>query len=1156
MNLTMIFTIIIALTCQISRRPVGIKQANQLYHHPHGVITNNFDPTYIDHIIVLDIIHQKVINMYGKLKSPCKHTNMYLSLMLILVANDVNLNPGPSACSENESTKYPCGTCDKTVGWSERGIVCDTCNQWYHANCQSMTTKSYEDHVGDSAIAWDCIMCGCPNYSTFCYSMVFSTSNHFSALADTTIDNIPDNIKPLHASTPTRKHRNNHRQNKGNHNSTLRILNVNFQSAKNKPAEINNLIDSTKPDIIFGTETWLDASIKDQQFFPDGFNIYRTDRKINGGGVLIAVKDSLITSAVPELHTDCEIVWCKLEIVGHKTLYLSAYYNPKTSNTIGYVEYGKSIEKACKIKNALVISAGDFNLPGWDWENNNIKPNTQHFMNHDQFGNILDDNSLQQLVKIPTRGTNTLDLIITNQPSSFNRIETLPGLSDHDIVFTEVNIQAKKSTQKPRNITLYRKANWDNIQHDLKEILADIKIMENNNASVNTMWSKFQTELEASIKRNIPSKTARKKDGFPWISKDIKKLIKKRDRWYKRKKKSGNNKDKKKFKELKRKTQQELRKAYWKYIDGIISPSIDNPDQPYGCMKKFWTFIKHRKSDGNSIPPLKSDGILHPESKDKANILNSQFQQAFSQKEEITRDQFRTRCNMNGQFKEMGNINITENGILKLLKSLNPNKAAGPDNISPRVLKHLATDISPILTIIFRRSYSTGEVPSVWKSANVCPVYKKGKKYDPINYRPISLTCISCKLMEHIITSNIMTHASSQNIMYPLQHGFRKGLSCETQLIEFVDDITRNLDQGKQTDCLIMDFSKAFDKVSHSLLLHKLNHYGISGKTNKWIQSFLENRSQSVVVEGESSSEIPVESGVPQGSVLGPSLFLYYINDMPAGIKGTVRLFADDTILYVTVATDTDTANLQQDLDKLAHWETTWLMKFHPEKCNVLTISKKRNTIKRDYTLHGHTLEPVTSAKYLGVTMTSDLKWGEHINNICTKANRTIGFLKRNVNVANKSIKEKAYMSLVRPSLEYACTVWDPYQQNDIHKLDMVQRRAARYVTNKYDRSSVTDIIHQLDWPSLEDRRKVSRLSMMYKIRNNKVDVDASNKLIPTTRPSRNNNQMSMQIPSCRTTARKESFYPRTIREWNTLPDATVSAESVDSFKALVRLSL
>ena len=873
--------------------------------------------------------------------------------------------------------------------------------------------------------------------------------------------------------------------------------------------------------------------------------------------MLIAVKDHLITSAVPELHTDCEIVWCKLEIVGLKTLYLSAFYNPKTSNIKGYEDYGKSMGKANRISNAFIISAGDFNLPGWDWEKNNIRPNTQHQTIHENFGEILDDNGLQQMVKVPTRGTNTLDLIITNQPTSVNRIETLPGLSDHDIVFAEINIQPKKFTQKPRNITLYSKANWNNIQEDLKEVLKDIRKMNNEKADINIMWTKFQSDLEMSIKKNIPSKTAKKKDGFPWITRDIKRLIKKRDRWYRRQKKSRHNQDITKYKDLKRQTQQELRKAYWKYVDGIVSTSEENNNQPFSCMKKFWTFIKHRRSDGSSIPPLKSDGILHSDSTEKANILNGQFQQAFSHKHDITEAEFKNKCKMQGKFKEIHNINITENGVLKLLNSLNPNKAAGPDNISPRVLKHLAHDIAPILTIIFRRSYETGEIPDIWRTANVCPVYKKGKKYDPINYRPISLTCISCKLMEHIVTSNIMTHASEQNIMYPLQHGFRKGLSCETQLIEFVDDVTKNLDQGKQTDCLIMDFSKAFDKVSHSLLVHKLHHYGITGKTNAWIKNFLNNRSQSVVVESETSSEIPVESGVPQGSVLGPSLFLFYINDMPANIKGTVRLFADDTIAYITISNDTDANNLQQDLDNLAEWETTWLMKFHPEKCNILTISKKRTTITRNYILHGHTLERLTSAKYLGVTITSDLKWGEHVNNICKKANKTIGFLKRNINISNKTIKEKAYMSLVRPTLEYASAVWDPYQQNDIHRINMVQRRAARYVTNNYrNTSSVTEMLQRLEWPTLEDRRKNCRLSMMFKIKNNEVDIDARHKLQEMSRPCRNNNSMAMQIPSCRTTARKESFYPRTIKEWNTLPEATVSAESLDSFKTLLRHSV
>ena len=191
---------------------------------------------------------------------------------------------------------------------------------------------------------------------------------------------------------------------------------------------------------------------------------------------------------------------------------------------------------------------------------------------------------------------------------------------------------------------------------------------------------------------------------------------------------------------------------------------------------------------------------------------------------------------MNGQFPSAPEINITCAGVLKLLQKLNPNKAAGPDNIRPKILKELAAEIAPILTIIFRRSLETREVPPDWRSANVSPVYKKGDRYKAENYRPISLTCICCKLKEHIITSHIMGHADRNNILYPLQYGFRSKRSCETQLIEFIDETSNNMASGKQTDVLIMDFSKAFDKVSHSLLVHKLEHYGIRGKTNNWIK--------------------------------------------------------------------------------------------------------------------------------------------------------------------------------------------------------------------------------------------------------------------------------------------------------------------------------
>ena len=217
----------------------------------------------------------------------------YLVIILIQTSNDINPNPGPDA------TIYPC---DQPVTWDDRGILCDTCNQWYHISCQSMGTRSYNEIANDCAIAWDCIMCGCPNYSTLCYSLIFSTSNHYRVLSDTCLASPrpPNNIRPIHASTPDRK-----RNRRAKENISLRILNVNFQSIKGNQGQVRNLIDSTNPYIIFSRETWIDSTIKDSQTFPSCYNIFRTDRNCGGGGVLIAVKDIFIATSVPELQTHC-----------------------------------------------------------------------------------------------------------------------------------------------------------------------------------------------------------------------------------------------------------------------------------------------------------------------------------------------------------------------------------------------------------------------------------------------------------------------------------------------------------------------------------------------------------------------------------------------------------------------------------------------------------------------------------------------------------------------------------------------------------------------------------------------------------------------------------------------------------------------------------
>lgn len=488
----------------------------------------------------------------------------------------------------------------------------------------------------------------------------------------------------------------------------------------------------------------------------------------------------------------------------------------------------------------------------------------------------------------------------------------------------------------------------------------------------------------------------------------------------------------------------------------------------------------------------------------------------------------------------------------KLMYSLDPNKAPGPDGISPRVLKELAPEIAPILADIFRQSIETGQVPADWKEAFVTPIYKKGEHCDPSNYRPVSLTSVPCKLMEHIIVSQLMQHLEANSILCDQQHGFRKHRSCETQLLEFIDELTSSMELGHQTDVVVLDFAKAFDKVNHSLLLHKLHHYGVSDTTHAWISSFLNGRRQAVVVDGQKSDFIPVRSGVPQGSVIGPVLFLIYINDLPTRVSSLSRLFADDTALYRLIATSEDHNTLQSDLQELEVWEQEWDMHFHPDKCSVLTVSRKQSPSTHEYRLHDCILQNVSSLKYLGLTLQDNAKFDKHIDAVTAKANRTLGFLRRNLRIGSISIKSQAYKALVRPILEYACTVWDPAASKDITKLEAVQHRAARFVLNRHQKTaSVKQMLQDLQWPSLEDRRRSARLCMLYRISNGLAAVK-STQLKQQPHRARRTHPLTFDRIPCRADYRLNSFFPRTVRDWNALPTEVVSATSLGSFKLRV----
>ena len=411
-----------------------------------------------------------------------------------------------------------------------------------------------------------------------------------------------------------------------------------------------------------------------------------------------------------------------------------------------------------------------------------------------------------------------------------------------------------------------------------------------------------------------------------------------------------------------------------------------NPDRTKSIMNKHK--VKHHRNSDSKTGDRKhirttalERSVMNTDTLDKANICKRQFESAFTRESDTEIPSKGT-----SQFSPIGEITVDPKGVLKLLNNLNIHKASGPDGLSARVLKECSSEISPMLALIYNESLAQGTVPDDWRQANVAPVFKKGEKYNAANYRPVSLTCICCKTLEHINVSNINKHLAFESILADCQHGFRSQRSCETQLVQFYHDMVSNLDGAqdrgqKQTDVIIMDFAKAFDKVPHRRLLYKLGYYGIRGSTHKWISSWLSERSQKVVLDGQASDQVPVLSGVPQGSVLGSVLFLIFINGLPDNIRSSVRLFADDCVLYRNIKSPIDCQILQYDLNSLSQWETDWQMKFNVAKCHSMRVTRHLpdKQILFDYTLHQQKLEQVQSAKYLGLTITDNLDLGQHV---------------------------------------------------------------------------------------------------------------------------------------------------------------------------------
>ena len=349
---------------------------------------------------------------------------------------------------------------------------------------------------------------------------------------------------------------------------------------------------------------------------------------------------------------------------------------------------------------------------------------------------------------------------------------------------------------------------------------------------------------------------------------------------------------------------------------------------------------------------------------------------------------------------------------------------------------------------------------------------------------------------------------------------------------------------------ILLDFTKAFDMVPHNLLCSKLYHLGIKGPLLSWIRCFLAGRQQQVVINGEISSLSLVTSGVPQGTVLAPLLFLCYINDITKDISSKIKLYADDVLIYNIINSEADCIKLQNDLNILNAWALTWKMYFNPTKCEFLRVTNKKNIIRFQYLIQNNIIKEIQQARYLGVTFNNKLTWSDHIKSICSKANSVIGFLRRNLHKCPVKTKSALYLSLVRPILEYAATIWAPYHHSDIYQLEAVQRRAARFAMNCYDRyQSVTDMLHRLDWPTLEKRRDHAKIIKMYKIIYNIVHIQPTLPLTYSNTVNTRGHHLKMQQPATRIDTYLHSFFPSAVRLWNSLPATLIDSPSLNNFK-------
>ena len=908
--------------------------------------------------------------------------------------------------------------------------------------------------------------------------------------------------------------------------------------------------------IITVSETYLDNSIPNDYVALDDYQVFRKDRNRRGGGVL-----AYIHSDIPAIRRDdfevgnSEILWVQVKIENKIILVCTCYRPPNQTNMEQnefFENFQTSLNLAIQTNPDSLFCLGDFNDRCTDWGDNH--PHSELKTN---LRDLVNDHYLFQLVNKPTRITeNTayiLDLIITDSPGYISDVDILPPIynMDHHVVFCQFKFLKPKNKTIVRSVWHYKNGDFDGLNEAFSNAPWDSLFVVFD--EIDDIAYAYEELITETAKKFIPFRTIkmRTKDK-PWFNSYIRKLIRLRNRWtgvYGKSKKLEHRQLRNWYRNLVKFEIQQAKDLYYTRLKSLLTNTNLT-------VKKFWSISKsiYGVKVKSGIPTLVDGDREYITDVEKAELMGDHFAAQCSLPPPPPSFSFPTLDKLTNA--RLTTVEINEEIVYKALCRLDPNKATGPDGIGNHLLKQCSSSLAKPLAKLFRKSLESHTFPSIWKKGNWCPVYKHSAPHSTSNYRPISLLPCLGKVMERIVFTRLYSFLSEQKLLTEHNSGFKSMDSTVNQLIYIVNKIYENLEKGKDICLVFLDVSKAFDKVDHQGLLLKLEQMGIDGDLLLWLNSYLSNRKQRVIINGTCSDWKSINAGVPQGSILGPLLFLVYVNDIVNDIETQIKLFADDTSLLEVIDKDDPLSSFEKinrDLDRLKQWSVQWRSQFNESKSVYMIVTKKKTEPAYPTVMMNNVqLRKVDSHTHLGLTINKNLTWNDHIDRIVTKASKRLDCLKRIRSLVPRSTLEILYKSMVRPVLEYASILYDNLTSYLSIRLENCQRAAALICTCAMQRTSTDALLEELGWASLRERRKYYRLTLFYKM-NNQLVPSYLESLLPnqvrnrTRYPLRNADDLDIFL--CKKQYRAKSFLPLTTMEWNKLDPSLKSCPSVESFK-------